>query len=86
MRDLLLFDLPRIVKRKKCKKDFDYKLDHIIEESRKVVKKKFPQRLDGETRDEYNQYILDETRLEVAYRLRVIADKLEKQANERKQY
>ena len=86
MRDMLLFDLPRIVKRKKIKKDFDFKLDHILEESRKFIKKKFPARIDGESRDEYNQFILDETRLEVADRLRQIADKLEKLANERKQY
>lgn len=86
MRDMLLFDLPRIVKRKKCKKDCDYKLDHITEEVKKYIKKKYPQRIDGETRDEYNQFLLDETRLEIAHRLRVIAQKLEDQANERKQY
>ena len=44
------------------------------------------QRVDGETRDEYNQLIEDETKLEVAYRLRKIAEKLEQEANQRKQY
>ena len=64
----------------------DVKLDHIFEEARKVVRKKYPSRMDGETREEYNQFINDETKLEVADKLRQIAEKLEKQANERKQY
>lgn len=86
MRDTL-FDLPRIiVKRKRIHRDRDYKLDRIMRETRKYIKNKFPQRIDGETRDEYNQLIEDETKLEVAYRLRKIAEKLEQEANQRKQY
>lgn len=62
----------------------DYALNGIWEKSEGFIKKKYPKPVDGEGYDEYNQFILDETRLEVAYRLRIIADRFEENANKRK--
>lgn len=74
------------MERELFEKKESYNFDEIFKKSKEIIKKKYPERIEGETLEEYNQFLLDETRLEIAYRLRKVADSLEEKANERKQY
>lgn len=48
-------------------------LKHIVKESYLEVRHRYPKPVDGESKEEYNLFIRDETLLEIAFRLTDIA-------------
>lgn len=58
--------------------DNSYSLVKLKENCRNYVKEKLPSPVDGQDYDEYLKELKDETDLEFAYRLRKIADDIEK--------
>lgn len=55
----------------------------IFTKCRDIAKSRLPMPVKGETIDEYREELRDETRLEFAYRLRKLADDIEKSTLER---
>lgn len=60
-----------------------YNLKTIEETTKKDIRKKFPKPVDEEDLDEYNDFVDDEYKLELAERLKRMAELLEKQVDEK---
>lgn len=55
-----------------------YNLKTIEEDTRKYIKRKFPNPVSEEDMEEFTEFLSSEYKLELAARLREIADQLEK--------
>ena len=60
-----------------------YNLKTIEEETKKFIKKKFPKPVDEEDMETYIDYIEDEYKLELADRLKTMANQLEKEVDKK---